>query len=66
MILDLRDLEFIDSMGLAALVRAQHRARGRGARLQLVAGRPAVHAVFVLTGLHAIFEWVPAAESKSS
>lgn len=66
MVLDLSDLEFIDSMGLAALVRAQHRARARGARLQLVPGRPAVHAVFVLTGLHAIFDWVPAADSKSS
>ena len=66
MILDLRELEFVDSMGLAALVRAQHRARGRGARLQLIAGRPAVHAVFVLTGLHAIFDWVPAGEEQSS
>src|SRR4051812_17238273 len=66
MVIDLSGLDFVDSMGLAALVRAQHRARARGARLQLVAGPRAVHAVFVLTGLHAIFDWAPAAEQQSS
>jgi anti-sigma B factor antagonist len=59
MIIDLSEVEFIDSMGLAALVRARHRALARGARLQLVAAPLSVHVVFVLTGLHAIFDWVP-------
>jgi anti-anti-sigma factor len=61
MIIDLRELEFIDSMGLAALVRLRHRALARGARLQLVAAPAAVHVVFILTGLHTLFEWVGAA-----
>jgi anti-sigma B factor antagonist len=60
LIIDLSDVEFIDSMGLAALVRARHRARARGGQLQLVAGPPAVHAVFILTRLSAIFDWIPA------
>jgi anti-anti-sigma factor len=57
-VIDLRDVEFIDSMGLAGLVRVRHRALARGARLQLVAAPASVHVVFILTGLHAIFDWV--------
>jgi anti-anti-sigma factor len=58
MIVDLKAVEFIDSMGLAALVRARHRALARGARLRLVPAPPPVHVVFILTGLHALFDWV--------
>jgi anti-anti-sigma factor len=58
MIVDLKAVEFIDSMGLAALVRARHRALARGARLRLVAAPPPVHVVFIITGLHALFDWV--------
>ena len=56
--IDLRDVRFIDSMGLAALVRAQHRAAARGARLQLVAPPERVLSVFKLTRLDRIFLWV--------
>jgi anti-sigma B factor antagonist len=58
MVVDLKAVEFIDSMGLAALVRARHRALARGARLQLAPAPPKVHVVFILTGLHALFDWV--------
>jgi anti-sigma B factor antagonist len=60
-VVDLREVGFIDSMGLAALVGARRRAHARGARLQLVAAAAPVHVVFVLSGLHAIFDWVPGA-----
>jgi anti-sigma B factor antagonist len=60
MIIDLREVEFIDSMGLAALVRARHRALTRGAELKLVEPPASVSAVFGLTGLDAVFDWVPA------
>jgi anti-sigma B factor antagonist len=56
--IDLRDVTFIDSMGLAALVRAQHRAIARGGRLQLVAPGDGVLAVFRLTRLDRVFAWV--------
>ena len=56
--IDLREVTFIDSMGLAALVRAQHRAFARGAHLQLVAPPERVLAVFRLTRLDRIFVWV--------
>ena len=57
--IDLREVALIDSMGLAALVSARHRAHARGAHLQLVAAAAPVHGVFILTGLHAIFDWIP-------
>jgi anti-sigma B factor antagonist len=58
--IDLRDVGFIDSMGLAALVRAQHRAAARGASLQLIAPPERVLSVFRLTRLDRIFLWVDA------
>ena len=58
MVIDLRELEFVDSMGLAALVRARHRAISRGAKLELVAAPEAVYKVFTLTHLDRLFEWV--------
>jgi anti-sigma B factor antagonist len=61
MVIDLRDVEFIDSMGLASLVRVRHRAVARAARLELVAPRASVYAVFTLTRLDKLFDWVPEA-----
>jgi anti-sigma B factor antagonist len=59
LVVDLREVGIIDSMGLAALVSARHRAHARGAHLQLVAAPAPVHVVFILTGLQAIFDWIP-------
>jgi anti-sigma B factor antagonist len=59
MLIDLHEIEFIDSMGLAALVRARHRAIARGARLELVAPPERVYKVFTLTRLDQLFHWVP-------
>ena len=66
MVIDLSKLEFVDSMGLAALVRARHRAIARGAKLQLVAPPESVYKVFALTHLDRIFEWVPPAPRTQS
>jgi anti-sigma B factor antagonist len=62
MIINLREVGFIDSMGLAALVRARHRALARGAQLKLVAPPAPVRTVFTLTRLDAVFDWVAGAE----
>jgi anti-sigma B factor antagonist len=59
MVIDLRDIDFVDSMGLAALVRARHRALARGAKLELVTPPESVYKVFTLTRLDQLFEWVP-------
>jgi anti-anti-sigma factor len=48
-VLDLRELEFMDSTGLRLVVAADARARERGRRFALVAGPEAVHRVFTIT-----------------
>ena len=49
-LLDLRELTFIDSSGLHALVRASERARVNGHRLILIGTRPSARRLFELTG----------------
>ena len=48
-VLDMRDLEFVDASGVHAITEADIRARGAGGRLVLVRGPPAVDRVFTLT-----------------
>ena len=56
--LDLRELTFLDSSGLARLVAARRRARKAGRRLVLVRGPAAVQRVFQLTAVDEAFEIV--------
>jgi anti-sigma B factor antagonist len=50
-VLDLRELAFIDSSGLHAIVRASVRARQAGRRLAVLRGPPHVDRLFTLTGV---------------
>jgi anti-anti-sigma factor len=50
-VLDLADLEFIDSTGLSVLVRAQQRAQDSGRELGVVNLGPQVERLLSLTGL---------------
>lgn len=51
-VLDLRDLAFLDSSGLRVIAGFDARARAEGAwRFLLVRGRPPVHRVFEITRL---------------
>lgn len=54
--LDLRDVTFMDSRGLAAMVTAQRHLAREEARLRLVNPRPAVAAVLEITGVRSLFE----------
>ena len=56
--LDLRELRFLDSCGLARLLAARRRARRAGRRLVLVRGPAAVQRVFALTAVDEAFEMV--------
>jgi anti-sigma B factor antagonist len=56
--LDLRELSFLDSCGLARLVAARRRARKAGRRLVLVRGSRAVQRLFQLTAVAEAFEIV--------
>lgn len=48
-VLDLRDLDFMDSTGLRLVVLADERARAVGHDFALVRGKPDVHRVFEIT-----------------
>jgi anti-anti-sigma factor len=50
-IVDLRELEFIDSTGLSVLVKAHQQAQESGARFGLVNGGSQVRRLLSLTGL---------------
>lgn len=51
LVLDLRRLQFIDSSGLHALLRADRRLSDAGGQLTIVRGPRAVERLFQLTGL---------------
>jgi anti-sigma B factor antagonist len=57
-VLDLRELTFLDSCGLARLLAARRRARRAGHRLVLVRGTPAVQRLFAMTAVQEAFEIV--------
>ena len=50
-ILDLRELEFMDSTGLSVLIRAHQTAEAEERRLYLVKGPPQVQRLLTLTGV---------------
>jgi anti-anti-sigma factor len=64
--LDLRELTFLDSCGLARLVAARRRAMKSGRRLVLVRGPAAVQRVFQLTAVDEAFEIVNAPEALTA
>ena len=57
LIVDLRDVTFIDSHGLSALLDAEARARGDGRRIMLTRPPDSVMKVFQITLLDQRFEW---------
>lgn len=50
-VLDLRDLRFLDTSGLRAVIDEDQRATAAGRRLQIVRGPAAVQRVFSLAGV---------------
>jgi anti-anti-sigma factor len=61
-ILDLRQIEFMDSTGLRVLLAAHQRAHGSGRRFALVRGADQVERVLTLTGVRALLTVVDAPE----
>jgi anti-anti-sigma factor len=57
-VIDLSQLEFMDSSGLRAVVLADQRLRGQGVRFALVPGGEPVHRVFELTRMTDRLSWV--------
>ena len=62
MILDLRQIEFMDSTGLRVLLSAHQRAHETGRRFALVRGADQVERVLTLTGVRDLLTVVDAPE----
>ena len=58
LVLDLRQLRFVDACALARLLAVRARARRAGRRLLLVRGSKAVQRLLALTGVADLFETV--------
>lgn len=58
--LDLGGLDFVDSTGIGVLVAAAHRFRSEGRRLVVTGARPAIRAVFEVTGVDRLLSLPPA------
>jgi anti-anti-sigma factor len=63
LVVDLSDLEFIDTSGIARLVAARRRARLNGHRLALVRGTRVVQRIFSLAAIEEAFEFVPSPDA---
>ncbi|MET7478172.1 STAS domain-containing protein [Streptomyces sp. NPDC005648] len=55
-IADLREVEFLDSTGLGALIGAQNRLRTRDGSFRLVIASDRILRIFRITGLDKVFE----------
>jgi anti-sigma B factor antagonist len=60
LVIDLRDLQFMDSSGIRLVVEADLRAREAGRRLIVIRGSDAVHRVFTIALLDKRLEFVDA------
>jgi anti-sigma B factor antagonist len=61
-VLDLRELEFIDSSGLRTLLTARRRADDARTQFSLVAGHRGLERTLEIAGVHKVFDWTPAEE----
>jgi anti-sigma B factor antagonist len=62
-VVDLRELTFIDSTGLRTILSAHARCRQYGGRLVIVPGPPAVHRVFSISLLDQRLQFIDDPES---
>jgi anti-sigma B factor antagonist len=62
-VVDLSQVEFLDSTGLGVLVGGLRRSRGRDGDLALVCTEPRIMKVFQVTGLTKVFTIAPSIEA---
>lgn len=60
LVVDLRGLTFLDSMGLSALIAAHAAGQGAHVEIAFVRGEPVVHRIFEITKMDDRLEWVDA------
>lgn len=57
-VVDLRRVRFMDSSGIAALMKVRRSELEHGRRLALIRGPSNLQRVFALTGINAVFDFV--------
>jgi anti-sigma B factor antagonist len=57
-VFDLRELEFVDSTGLAALIGAHERLQSAGATTRYVRGTDDVQRIFAISGFDGVLDFV--------
>jgi anti-sigma B factor antagonist len=62
LLVDLKEVRFVDSSGLGALVSGFKNASARSGNLKLSGLQPQVKSMFELTRLHRVFEIFPGAQ----
>jgi anti-anti-sigma factor len=62
-VLDLSELDFIDSMGIHFVVTAYQSAQAKGREFSIIRGRPEVDRIFSLVGLGDVLPFEDAAQS---
>jgi anti-sigma B factor antagonist len=65
LVIDLRGLGFLDSAGIAALMRAHERARAGGRRIAVINGTGQAHRLFQITDADQTIEVIEDAEGLS-
>ncbi len=65
LVVDLRGLEFMDSTGLALLLRWTLSAEETGSRFSVIPGSPAVHRVLEISGVNARLHFVTEAQLRA-
>lgn len=65
-VVDLADLDFIESSGLGGLVSGYVRCRRRGIEMRLLSPRPAIRKILVLTRLDQVFPIRDGADSTGN
>jgi anti-sigma B factor antagonist len=66
LVIDLQDVEFIDSTGLGVLVGVLKRVRARDGSMSLVCSRDGLLRVFRITGLEKVFTIHPSLEDATA
>ncbi|GAC1517804.1 MAG: STAS domain-containing protein [Acidimicrobiales bacterium] len=66
LVIDMSELDFIDSTGLGVLVGTLRRLRATGGDVRLAAARTGIARVFSVTGLDRVFSLYPTVEAASA
>jgi anti-anti-sigma factor len=61
-LLDIRDLDFVDSAGIGRILAAHRRARGCGRPVRLTRGSKTVQRVLAIAAIDQVLEFVPQPE----